>query len=439
MTTDRFVLVGLAHVRSRWFTEVSRWATVGSLPVEFLKCLTVEELRSRLASGRPISAALLDARLPAVDRDLLNAVRSHGAVAIIVADPARSTDWSALGAASVLHAPFEPTDLLDALEDHATAVPDLDPAVDAEAPAPASGWRARLVVLSGGGGSGTSTLAAALAQVLADDPAHHDQVVLADLARRSHQRILHDARDVVPGIQELVEAHRTGRPGSADVRALTYQVPHRGYRLLLGLRSPRDWVAIRAEAFTAALDGLRRSARIVIADADAELEGEAETGSFDIEDRNLLARRSMTEANVVVVVCTPTGTGLCDLVRQLEDLHRFGVPPARTLVVINRAPRRSRQRAELVRTLADLSGARGRADPYVGPVFVPVRRGIDDTHHDVARFPTTFVRSLGDAVLGLLDDPMLTEAAPGVGAPVAVVPGSLGRSTDPADDPSGCA
>ena len=84
MNGDRYVVVGLAHVRSSWFTEVARWATAGSLPVEFVKCLSPEELRVRLASGRPFSAALVDGRLPAVDRDLLATLTDLGIPSLVV-------------------------------------------------------------------------------------------------------------------------------------------------------------------------------------------------------------------------------------------------------------------------------------------------------------------------------------------------------------------
>ena len=77
MAGSRYVVLGLAHVRSPWSTEVARWATAGSVPVEFVKCVSVEELRARLLSGRPHSAALLDGRLAGVDRDLLDLAAEH--------------------------------------------------------------------------------------------------------------------------------------------------------------------------------------------------------------------------------------------------------------------------------------------------------------------------------------------------------------------------
>ena len=54
--------------------------------------------------------------------------------------------------------------------------------------------------------------------------------------------------------------------------------PTGGYHLLLGLRRHRDWTAVRPHAFAAGLDGLRRAFRVVVADVDADLEGERTTG-----------------------------------------------------------------------------------------------------------------------------------------------------------------
>jgi MinD-like ATPase involved in chromosome partitioning or flagellar assembly len=408
LTGDRFVVLGLAHVRSTWAIAVTRWATTGSLPVEFVKCVGADELRARLGTGRVFSAGLLDARLPAVDRDLVATLREHGVPSIIVDDSPTGSgrDWLALGAVAVVRGDLAREALLDALQEHGRivdavpSVPDLD-GHDAE---PSSaGWRGHLVVVTGRSGAGTSTIAAALAQRVADDPRQAGDVVLVDLCRRAHQALLHDARDVVPGVQELVEAHRTGRPSFEQVRALCFQVPDRRYRLVLGLRRATDWVTIRPRAFGAALDGLRRSTRLVVADVDADLDGEAETGSYDIEDRNLLARTTVAEADVVVAVATPTITGLHGLVSLLDDLRRFGVPGERTVVVLNRAPRNVRTRAELTRVVAALTGAEGRPDAHVGPVYVADRRGLDAVHRDLGRFPAAVADPPGAAVLAVLD------------------------------------
>ena len=51
MAGDRFVVLGVAQVRSPWFREVARWATSAMLPIEFVKAMSVEEVRVRLRSG----------------------------------------------------------------------------------------------------------------------------------------------------------------------------------------------------------------------------------------------------------------------------------------------------------------------------------------------------------------------------------------------------
>lgn len=442
MTDGRFVVAGLAHVRSAWFTEVARWATVGSLPIEFVKCLSVEELRARTGSGRPFSAALLDGRLPSVDRDLLAELSARAIPTLVVvaaaAPPDHERDWSGLGATATVPAPLDRSALLDALVTHGRPVSALghDP-VEPPTTIPSATWRGRLVAVIGRPGTGTSTVAAALAQRLADDPRYAGDVLLADFARHAHQALLHDARDVVPGVQELVEAHRSGRPGADQLRRLTFDVPVRRYRLLLGLRRPRDWVTIRPRAFATALDGLRRATRVVVADTDADLEGEAETGSLDLEDRNVMARTTVAQADLVVAVTTPTLTGLHGLVRLLDDLRGFGIEGARTLVVCNRAPRSAQARADITRAVADLTGAGDRPDPHLGPVYVADRRGVDTLHRDLARFPGALADPPGRAAVDVLDRLPRRhdiEIAPGA-QPVPVAPGSLGRWTD--DDGGG--
>ena len=61
---SRYVVLGLAHPRAPWFSEVARWATAGSAPVDFVKCVSAEEVHARLASGRRVSALLADADIP---------------------------------------------------------------------------------------------------------------------------------------------------------------------------------------------------------------------------------------------------------------------------------------------------------------------------------------------------------------------------------------
>ena len=151
--------------------------------------------------------------------------------------------------------------------------------------------------------------------------------------------MLHDVRDVVPGIQELVEAHRSRRPSAAEVEALTFSVVERRYALLLGLRRARYWTTLRPRAFAAAFESLRAAYGVVVCDVTADLEGEDEVGSADVEERNLMARTVVPTADVVFAVGRPGVKGVHALVRVLTDLGRAGIPAGRVVPVFNLAPR----------------------------------------------------------------------------------------------------
>ena len=166
------------------------------------------------------------------------------------------------------------------------------------------------MAVTGAAGTGRSTIAAALAQGLASDPRHTDLVCLADLRSTPTRRCCTAHPTSCPALTELVEGHRSGVPSIDDVRGLTWHVTARGYHLLLGLRRHRDWTAVRPRAFAAALDGLRRGFRIVVADVDADLEGEQATGSVDVEERNTIARATISAADLVLVVGQPGLKGL---------------------------------------------------------------------------------------------------------------------------------
>ena len=439
MRGERFVALGLAHARSGWFSELARWSTSAVIPVEFVKCVTVDEVRARLASGRAFSALLVDGGIPGVDRDLLDEVRSCGCAVFVVDDGRVRRDWVGLGASTVLPPAFDRTDLLDALELHSVSIARGDrlPLGDAGVVAPGS-WRGRLITVLGAGGAGSSTAAIALAQGLGQDVRFGGLVLLADLALDADQAMLHDAGDVVPGVQEMIDAHRMGEPTATDVRALTYDVPERRYHLLLGLRRHRDWVSIRPRAFGAALDGMRRAYKAVVADVDADVEGESQCGSLDVEERNVFARVATAHADVVVVVGLPGPKGLHRMVRIVGALVEHEVEPERIIPVVNRAPRNPRGRAEVTSAYAQL------VQPLVvgrhsvaGPIFLPERRKLEDLVGDGGRLPAALTGPLAGAVTAVFDRPTSGPAAAApsgaVSQPVAVVPGSLGSWTD-ADD-----
>ena len=432
MSGDRFVVLGAARAQSPWFGAVARWATTAALPIEFEKAVSAEELRARLTGGRRYSAVLVDAGLTGWDRDLAALARARRCAVVVVATGPAAGRARDLGADAVLDNEVTRAELLTTLQQVAEPVARVTDTTAVGRPPVGTevGWRGRLVAVTGAGGVGRSTLAMGLVAGLARDPRERGLVVLADLALHAQQGLLHDAGDVVPGLSELVEAHRVAHLGADEVRDLCFHAAGRGYDLLLGLRRHRDWSALRPAAVAAALDQLRCAYRLVVADVDAEVDGEAECGSTEVEERNVLARQALGAASLVLVVGMPTLPGIHAQVRVLRDLLAYGVPSERLVAVVNRAPRWPGVRAKLARDVAGLLElAAPQADPVVGPVFVGERRGLDDVVRDGAPLSPTVVDPLAATVTGLLDlvgGPAVGPSAGWQDGPVAVVPGSLG-------------
>jgi len=422
--TGRFVVLGLAVPRSGWFRSLTQWANAGALPVTFVKCISAEELRARLQSGRTWSAVLVDGALPSVDRDLIDDARRAGCAVIVVDDSRINRDWAALEPDAVMNGLFDRRDLVDTLTRLARPVANAD-GIDptGQEAASWSGWRASVAMMCGPGGTGASTAAIALAQGLGDDVRHGGMLLLADLARHAEQAMLHDARDVMPGIQELVDAHRLRRPSIEEVRSLVFDVADRRYQLLLGLRRAQAWASLRPRAFDAAVDSLRRGWRVVVCDCDDDVEGESDGGSPDVEDRNLMTRTVAARADVVFAVGVPGVKGLHSLARVVRDLVAFGVPADRIVPVFNRTPRPARSRASLAGVLAELI----EAPELPSPIFLP-ERAVDHAIRDGVRLPSVLTAPLAAAFEGVLER---CGPRPGVGdEPQLVAPGSLGSWSD---------
>lgn len=435
-TNERFVVLGVAPVRREWFRRVGRWANEATLPVEFVKCISITEVISRLESGRPFSALLVDASSTGLDRDLLDLANAVGCSPIIVDHGLVDRDWDDLGARAVIPERFEAADLRNLLDEIAlpigrTATSNLEPDSGEVAPT----QRGRVITLTGAGGLGTTTLAMAMTQGLAANSNTHP-VLLADMALRSNQAMFHDARDVVPGLTELIESHRLGVPNVSDATASIHAFPERGYDLLFGLRHERDWISIPSRALAATWDTLTTHYRTIVCDITGEFDGAQETGSDDIEDRNRLARTAALRADLVGVIGAPGAWGVHHLVRTLLSLIDLGVPPARLVPIINHAPRQPRARAGLTTAVAEL--VRGRiadAEQLPSPIFVPARRNLEATLRDGDPIPGTIAGPLA-STFGALIDKANSDASPTppeAELPVAVTPGSLGTWSDDDD------
>ena len=423
MSRGRYPVMVLAPTRADWVGSVLSWAMSGMVPVDLIRCLSAEELRARLDSGTPCSAVILDASAGNVDRDLVARARHSGTTCLIVGPADR--DWSEIGVHGVLDPGFGAEQLNQALREYCHSSPVEGIPAPSEPPVGRSrGPTGRLHCVLGTPGSGSSTLAAALAQSLADELATPGSVLLADLDLHSSQAALHDSADVIPGLQEMAEAHRLGRPSRQQVRDMTFAVPDRGYDLLLGVRRHRDWVALGASTIEAAIESLAAAYRETVLDTGSDLDDESTTGSHDIADRNSTTLVALRRAHSVVVVGRPGVAGLHRLFTLAAGLERLEVDPTRVSMVLNGAPRRRRARAEVLSALAELcppglrpAARRATAIPHIAD--------LESRHSTVAPFPHRLTTPLARAVASLR--PLPEPVAGSTDRPVPVVPGTLGH------------
>ena len=393
MSDARYVLAGMARPRASWFPDVSRWSNAGAIPAEFVKCVGPEDLLARVRSGRAFSAVLIDGGLPGIDRDLLSEAGSSGALVIVVRDPRIKVDWQQSGADAVLEADFGPAKLLDLLAGTARLIPrtqTTDSNLYAEATdAPIRG---HVITIVGGGGVGTSTVAMAVAQA-AGARGYFGNVVLADFCLRAELAMLHDTQVVTPGVQELVDAHRTATLDADQLRQLCFAISGRNYDLLLGLRRRRFWTAIRPTAASTAFKNLAASYGVVVVDADAEFDGESETGSMDMEERNVLARTAAQGADTVLAVGHASLKGLHTLTRVIGDLRDFGIADSTIQPIINQAPSSPKAKAAYGAALYELLGGIGSQTATAPPLFLPFAQ-VDEAVRAVAPLPSALIDPL---------------------------------------------
>jgi MinD-like ATPase involved in chromosome partitioning or flagellar assembly len=426
MSDRRYVLLGLAHPRSPWFRLLAQWCNGGALPAEFLKCLSSTEVAQRFDDGRTFSALVVDAGLSGVDRDLFTAAALAKCAVIVVDDQRVTRDWLTLGATAVIDQDFSRAALLDALATHAVMVDRATSARSAQehhhdSLAPIG----KVVAVVGPGGTGTSTVAISLAQGAATDGR---RTVLTDLRLHAEQAMLHDATDVSGGLQSLVEALRAGDLEAQRVAEFALHVPQRQYDLIPGIRRARFWGSIRPVAFTAAFATIARAYDMVICDVDCDVETEDNGGSLDVEERTMMSRVALTEADVVVVVGHPSMKGLHSLNRVLVDLGDLGVETSRIMAVFNHAPKSARTRAGYVAALAELIDWRGGEQLTMSPLHLPTRE-IDEALRAGDPLPTSMCASLVAALAPLLS-PAEQQSERSTGL-ARILPGSFRRHHEP--------
>jgi MinD-like ATPase involved in chromosome partitioning or flagellar assembly len=330
---------------------------------------------------------MIDEHSIGLDRDLLASCSDAACASIVVTTGFARRDWVALGADRSIDSTFNSDELLSTLRAIATPIeqPDLHPL--ASTPGSLTEPLAPLIAVTGGGGTGRSTVAIALAQSLPGS-------ALVDGSLHASLALMIGDVDVVPALQELVEAHRAGSPGLDEVRAVFSPCNRHGFDLLPGLRRHRDWTSLRPRAVEATVRSVRKAYPVVVADIDADVEGESDTGSFDIGDRNSLARTFVGLADSVVVTGRTDLAGLGRLVNTVTTLIDFGVDPGRILPLVLRPARCPLSAAEIRRSIATLLEASMPKATITDTSVVELPRDLDNTLLDGAAMPASFVEEL---------------------------------------------
>lgn len=273
---------------------------------------------------------------------------------------------------------------------------------------PRSGAPGRLVAVVGAGDA-LAAVAACLAEAIAlgargrgwDGP-----VVLADLTLDATLQTVHPVGPGGRGVGDLIDS-----AGDLDPSAVGSAPGGRRYRYVPGLSRHRDWIRLRSDAAERALGALRASAAVVVVAVDPDLEGEADTGSFDIEDRNLLARLGASTADVVVSASSATRIGLGAQAGVLRALADLGVATDRTWAVLaTTAGRRPAGRRAAAQLLAGVGAASADRIAWVrapsdGSSGHRWGRWGRRQRSELPPLPRRSVRSLADLAVAVLERP----------------------------------
>ena len=269
VSSPRYVLLGLASGEPAWLEVVARLVGRRSADDEFIRCTGPVDLATRLGTGRPFSAALVDHRTVGLDRELVRRASAAGCPVIVVGgadDPGRLVS---LGAAAHMEEPPSAHDLDAMLAGHATPIGRIDDLrLGLRTEDGPTGWTGRMVAVTGPGGTGASTVAQLLAAAMADDPRMYSSVLLIDACLEADQAHMHGITDPQVDLQAAARAHRNGDPVDSDLRALTFVPAGHRHRLLPGIRQRRDWPTIGGPSLEAALGNLRDHHLATIVDVD---------------------------------------------------------------------------------------------------------------------------------------------------------------------------
>lgn len=393
--SERHTIAALAHPRAQWPTTVARWATSGAVPVELLTCLSSDELTAAFASGRRLSAVLLDGASSRVDEHLVAEIQDCGAVPIGVHALDVPTDWQHLGISSVLHADFERDDLVGMLDAVCGGDRPRDRGTHGVTLSVAE-KHGTVIAVCGSGGCGASVVSMALAQGLADrtngprsvaDADTASRTLLIDGTRRAHQAMYHHTGDVIPGLPDLLGRVRRSTVDATELHEMTFATT-RGYRLLLGAPTLRESATASAGVVSEALSTAARHNDVVVVDHDGDL------------PMGLISDALSGIAMLWVIVTEAGIKGLHESVRFAEEACNAGVPAKRVLVACNRVRRRDPARLAFPIEFSRITHGMGLD---VAPVMVLPEVRLETVHRDVALLPRKISRPAANRARRLID------------------------------------
>lgn len=423
MPSDRYVILGLGRSRSKWFSDVAVWSSAGAVPADFVKCLSVAEVKQKLNALQPTSILMLEAGTPGVDADLIHSVRSHEIATVVVCPKDLQQKWLDIGATAVLPQSFSPPELLNVLSAHGSLITRTSNEEIAQAVADITSHTGKLIAVCGPGGTGTSTIASVIAQTLSDDVMNTELVCLVDMARNADLAMLHNIDDVVPGLEEVIESNRNRRASAEDLHSFTFHIQPRGYRLVLGSQRPGAWTSMSKRSIEFTLEGLRAAFNYVIADITGDFEGELDGGSIDVEERNALARLTARTADIIVVVGSSGLKGTHSMIRTVNELLRMNIAPERIFPTVNRTHKKLMGEKETTAALKALTHRNGVSASVNDPGFV-IEKPIEHIWRNEERFPKQLCSQVYKVIETAVEQ---SEISGGVTIlPEPIAPGSLG-------------
>jgi len=414
----RYVLLGLASGEPAWLEAVARLVGRRSADDEFIRCTGSVDLATRLGTGRPFSAVLVDHRTVGLDRELVRRASAAGCPVIVVGgadDPGR---LASLGATAHMVDPPNLQDLDGMLARHATPIGRIDDLrLGLRAEDGPVGWTGRMVAVTGPGGTGASTVARLLAAALADDPRMYSSVLLVDACLEADQAHMHGITDSQVDLQAAARAHRNGDPVDSELRALTFVPAGHRHRLLPGIRQRRDWPTIGGPSLEAALGNLRDHHLATIVDVDPYVDLAPTHQPVGPTTPGEPARIVFGMADLVLVVGRAGSDSVRSLARVRANLADSGLPAERVMELpLTSSPAVGR----LASRRAGRAARRGQA-VQSGDLVLDLPGTLDGS--DTAAH-------LADRVLTVLDRlPSRTQNQ----NEVAVIAGSLGTTSD--DEP----